>query len=567
MADELENRYLELSKPALLAILGHCICTPSFLRNCAKTLTKEHLRDIMIADMYDFVISYYKKYDKGPTRAECESYLSQKFSDVHSLNSYRGLLYEAIDLQVKNFRVEALSEEIGAWLRTLVMRNVFVRGGALFNKSNYLEAQKLIFEMQGKLKDAAFDKDERVNMDDMEEIITNVLVNRGKACTLGHPEFDELIMTGAKIPKSDPRYDESKIEGMTKGSLLPGEITILMGPINSGKTTTISTVAVANVMMGKKVCVVGCEDPKNKMALKFMQSFCQKTQGELSFTKSEEFIRINKAWSALSADKLHYFEWIKPGKMFVEDIIDLVENAQERAIAKDGKGFDLLIVDYPGLLDSRVSRAKDIWDVKRHIYSQLRLLGVKNEFHVLTPIQTNREGFKLNTTAERLLDMGDVAQGFGIVSDADNVITINRTPEDHANFRIKYYVAKTRSGEAKRAFISEVRYDLGRTHGIGYGFAVYDVMDIKNIADEEALTKRLRRIMTANMQAIRNPDKVAYNQAPPLDKAQQATPVLPLPNRPMPTPLATGNVVPPTQGTGFDVPVDINDLPAHLRPK
>lgn len=566
MAEKEVTRFLQLNQPAMLAILGHCIITPSFLRNCAKCLTKTHIEDVMISNMYQIVLNYYNKYQKGPTRSEVEATLAQEHSDFNTLNKYRGLLGQAIDLQAQNFRVEALQADISAWLKTLVMRDILKRGGDLFNRENYNAVEKLIFDMQSMLKDASFDHDERVDMSDMGSIINSVVVNRNKACTLGHPDFDELIMNGAKIHPSDPKYDETKIQGVTKGCLLPGEITILMGPINSGKTTTISTIAVSNVMMGKKVCLVGCEDPKDKMTLKMFQTFCQKPMNELSRTASDGFLESESAWNAISSENLHYFEWIKPGKMFVEDIIDLVENAQEKAIAKDGRGFDLLIVDYPGVLDSNQSRAKDVWDVKRYIYNQLKLVGVKNKFHVFAPIQTNREGFKLNASAERLLDMGDVAQGFGIVADADNVITINRSMDDHASMRVKFYIAKTRSGEAKRAFVSEVRYDLGRTHGLGYGFSTYEAKDIKDLADDQIVTQRLKRIKTAEISQLRNPGGVAYDIAPPLDKAAERD-ILAQTVSHMPlTQMTAGEVKTPNSG-GFNGAVDPDDIPEHLRNK
>jgi KaiC/GvpD/RAD55 family RecA-like ATPase len=526
MTDDISNLdYILLNRPKMMAILGHCMLNPGFLRNCSKCLDASNIQDLYVSDLYDFVVKYHKLYLKPPTVAEVESYIFSKYSDLSTAQKYRAVLYESIDLHVKNFRIEALSADISGWLRMVFMHKGIVSMTSLFNKSQYSEAGREIIKLVNKIKDAGFDADDRVTMSNMGQIIDSLAFSRDKACTLGHPEFDELIMADSKINKQDARYIENNLSGRTKGSLLPGEMTILIGPTNIGKTTAVSTIAASNIAMGKKVCYVGCEDPKDKLSVKFMQSFYQKKLTELHYTQSQEFLTMSAEWDALTTEKLYYYEWIKPSKMYVEDVIDVIESAQEKAIAKDGKGFDLLIVDYPGILMSReIGRGKDEWVEKRYVYYQFRLLAKKHNFHTLAPIQTNREGFKANAASEKILDMGDVAQGFGITNDADNVITINRTPSDYSSHRIKFFIAKSRSGENKRMFVSEVRFDLGRTHGLNFAYAIFETVELKDINDEQIMTKRLSpRKMTSHILVSKSSGDGAYSVAagsPPLDAVQ-----------------------------------------------
>jgi hypothetical protein len=278
--------------------------------------------------------------------------------------------------------------------------------------------------------------------------------------------------------------------------------------------------------MGKKVCYVGHEDPKEKMTLKFMQSYCQFRLSEVSKAPLEVRQGYQKSWAAVQ-NNLYYFEWIKPGKMYIEDVMSLIEEQQEKLITETSKGFDLVIVDYPGVLMSRDLKATNDWQIKHYIYEQLKLLAKKHSWHSLTPIQTNREGFKINKESESLLDLDSIAQGFSIATGGDNVITINRAAADYQNRWVRFYIPKSRSNRNKTAFISETGYDVGRTHGLGYGCAIFSPDEVapgKAIWDEEEVRRRLGYQHNAAEMASLQPHNVAYHQSQvPMDKKQTKT--------------------------------------------
>jgi hypothetical protein len=514
MEDIDKYTYLELDRPAMMGILGNCATNPGFLRGCAKALDPKYINDPIISDLYSFVISYYNKYAAPPTRHEVDSYISTKFPDLNSNQRYRQVFYESVDLHAKNFRPQALEDNISAWLKVVELRKTIRNSANLFNSKNYNESAKEVQRLIAKLKDAEFDRNEKVDMSTIEDVINNLVTNRDLACTLGHPLFDELLLDNARIRPQDPGYDSSTLSGQTRGCLLPEEQTILMGPSNAGKTTTVSTIAVSNIAMKKKVCLITCEDPKEKMMVKLMQSFCQVKMLDLNYTKTEEFQKLKREWVTYSEKYLAYFEHIKAGKMYVEDVIDVIVTEQEKQVNKDGKGFDLVIVDYPGILMSREQRNKDEWQEKRYIYSQFKLLAKAHKWHSFVPIQTNREGFKNNAESGRLLDLDSIAQGFGIATDADNVITINRDENDHRARRVKFFIAKSRSNRNKTTFVSETKYDLGRTHGLNYGCFVVEPQDLAKAKDDEYITSRMPIKQNSEILKREDPGRVAYNMAP-----------------------------------------------------
>ena len=551
-------QYLVLQDAEIEAIIGHCMTNTSFMRNCARTLQPKHIYGVIPQELYAIILEFYKPNRQIPTRQEVISALCNKFPDEKSRGPYLLSLNRAIDLQAKNFQVNNLSRTISGWMKVVLMRDAVNEQVKHYNSDNYVKVADTIMSFVRKVKDAEFEEDARIPVTDMKSVISSLVTNRTRACTLGHPDFDELVMANSRIRPQEDGFNEKTMSGLTRGCLLPGEITILMGPSNTGKTTTLATIAVSNIAMQKRVAYVSCEDPKDKLRIKLLQSFSETDMIALSNTNNKEFEDRERSWNTVAGEYLYFYEWIKPGKMYVEDVILMIENENEKVMAAHGRGFDLLIVDYPGLLSSReFGRGKDVWAEKTHVYNEFRLLGKNLEFHVVAPIQTNREGFKQNSAALQILDLDSIAQGFAIGANADNVITINRNPSDHQHKRIKFYVAKNRSGENKQVFLSETRFDLGRTHGINYGAVIVNHMDLNKMTDEtgeEWIMTNLRRAKTSGQLAAVNPSQVAYNVAPPADKAQEkaATTLAAAPATPS---------APVAQPAGsFNVPVAASDL-------
>lgn len=527
-----EHEYIIMTRDAYSAVLGHCMLNPNFLRNCSLCLKKNNIKDIYISYLYGHVLDWYEMYQRAPTKQELDCKLTQDHADPKILATYRSYASKSYEVDALNFGIDGLQSDISGWLKALIIIKNKIDTDRHLAAGRYdkieLSSKKMIVE----LRDASFTKDERINTSDMSAIVDGALVNRKNACTLGHPDFDELVMSGARILPSDPMFNACNISGLTRGSLLQHEHTVLIGPSNAGKTTAMTTIAVSNIAMGKKVLLITCEDPSAKIMLKLMQSFHGVRLEDLRHTGSPQFKALNKSWGEVSMRNLFYYEYMKPGKMFIESILEIIDNAQEKELLSTGKGFDLVIIDYPGVLSSSAfARGREQHLEQEYVYAQCGLSARKHGFHILTPAQTNREGFKNNRESENLLDMDTVAAGFGIARSADNVITINRNLADHDLYRVKFYIAKTRSGANKRLFISETRYDLGRTHGVDYGCVAWETNKIKDFNDEEAVKIALdhKRTKTQEMLQSRSPNAVGYSArsavgAPPVDKSQIAQP-------------------------------------------
>jgi KaiC/GvpD/RAD55 family RecA-like ATPase len=481
MSAEEKQDYFVIDQPAMLAIIGHCLSDLQFLRNCAKNLTKSHIEHPILADLYDYISGYYKQFECAPTVNEVESHLFAKYPDKISYDKYRLALHESVAKR-ENFSKKMLTTRISGWLKLITMKKGLVQTAHLFNGNKYDQAERELSQLAVKLREAKFEEETRANLSNIRDRLDKLALQKGEACTLGNAEFDNAVLEGSKL--TGPTVSLSDLKTQTSGCLLPGEITMVLGPSNSGKTTALATIVVSNIAIGKKVCIVSHEESEDKMAIKLFQSFTELTGEEMSYYNSSKFENAEKTWKHLAEKNLFTYEWIKPGRMFCEDVIDMISNEHEKQVVETGKGFDLVLVDYPAKTKSRdYGKNKNDWDEKEYVYEQYRLLARKYQFHCITPVQTNREGFRANKDGAQMLDMDNAASGFGIMTLADIVISINRSYNDVSLFVVKFFIAKSRQGPNKKTFISETRYDLGRTHGVGYGCFVAPPVDANKIDD------------------------------------------------------------------------------------
>jgi hypothetical protein len=350
-------------------------------------------------------------------------------------------------------------------------------------------------------------------------------------CTLGHPDLDNILRQGSKMTDFAP--GEVRIEKLTRGCLMPGDLTVLMGATNAGKTTAIITIAAYNILMGKHVLMFTHEQYASQIKLKILAALMRMQLGDLinKVPKSPELSAILIKASEILSTRLKYIHYVKPGKMFIEDVCAVIDQEQEKrfisrstnpqAELRVERGFDLVIDDYPAKLKSRyLGNKAGIWEERAYCYNELLNQADAYKFHVLAPVQTNRTGVKVNrgeTADKRMLQVDDVAEGFGIMTIAANVLTINRSDVDKANSLIKLHVAKSRSSMTGQTFIIKSEFEQSRAFSsnekaliVPPGAAVDEAMLMKEFglasaAQHQQQTERQNKINDILKQAPAQP--------------------------------------------------------------
>lgn len=506
------------------AIVGWMLSNNAFFLRCKQYIDYSYFQEPIVAEIVKLAYEIYDETNRHPQILDVKARINEVHYSIQEAKARWFVIDECIRFK-DTVTLQYLVSQMTSWKRLILLRRAFRQGHAFYIQKKYEDAKRWLQKLIEEINTTSFDYDDKVALGrGIDHFITR-LEDRNYACTIGHEAFDELLLSGSAIPKSEwgeeieDQYNRSKkgfydIKKRTRGGLLPGAATILMGPSNSGKTSAVVSVIKANLELGKKVLLIVCEMTEEEILDKLYSNITGYTVQELSMvsssaaSSSENGSLKDKVYAALRAadalmlDNLVYIHHVKSGKMYVEDVLDRLMLAQQEMKVKQynkrhaikqealkrgvwndqleqklnlqdqlNRGFDLVVIDYPAKLKSRnmIGRKISTHDEQQYVYDQIIVTAQAEKFHALLPVQTNREGYKVALglgSEERMLGQGDVANSYGIAQVASNFITINRSLEDKKKNIIKFYIDKSRSAATGAVFVSKTDFSCSRTHDI-----------------------------------------------------------------------------------------------------
>jgi replicative DNA helicase len=127
---------------------------------------------------------------------------------------------------------------------------------------------------------------------------------------------------------------------------------------------------------------------------------------------------------------------------------------------------DVVIVDYLELMMSRRSYYnKDDYTRQKRVSTELRGLAGNEKVLLFTATQTNRElGGKKgkgddNSGGGAPIDVNRVAESYGKMMPSDYVVSLNQSPDEYKNGRVRFYIAKNRNGPKYKTIGARVDYE------------------------------------------------------------------------------------------------------------
>jgi len=359
--------------------------------------------------------------------------------------------------------LDMLQQDLTQWLQTRVYVTTMKKSEALFNSSvlrsdanRIKEAYAVISEMGRQIAEMTFEVGQVEPMNNLVGDFEQQKVDASRAITFGLPMLDRLLLP----------------EGQGRGSLLPGDMTILLAPTNVGKTTAMVTVAAHNIWAGRNVLLVTHEGRTNDLKLKIWQSMMGLSRTEVMDRLAQPDFQIAiKNVQALVNKHLEFMPLNRAG-MTVEDVGAAITLRQERWKSTHlGKGFDLLIDDYGAKLTTIQARGGQfqLRQIHEVVYNYFTQIALDLDLHLLTAIQTNREGSRTNArrgknVEHRLIVMEDVSEAWGPMTTATNVISLNRDPASQAKGVVTWCILKSRSSEVMLAVIAESDFAAATSH-------------------------------------------------------------------------------------------------------
>lgn len=465
------------------------------------------------SDLFKQCQGFLTQYSRQPSSEE----LKDKFNRTHA-DAYRKY-HDRIDLCMvtsQSFGLDFISTEMTGWMKMVQFRNSVEDAADIFRKQNWGAALTWLEKQLNEIRQTSFLDDKRITFTDSVDFLQKRDVSFEDCLTIGHPDFDDLLLDGSAIKGGDRENKFPK--AWTTGGLVKGDSTMILGPSNSGKTTTLTSIIVPNVLNRKYILYFTHEQKWEDIKTKILMNALRATNKELR-SPSEQMIREIKAVSSLLEQYLIYIPWVKVGNMWVESVMAEITLQQEALSAKYGQKFDMLIDDYPGKLKSQQYKGRAAWEEADYVYDQFVTAATEHRFHAILPVQTNREGYKVNrgdNSDGRPIDQADAAGSFGVMQKADNVITLNRSPEDQQAQIMRYYISKSRSAQAQTMFASRTDFAKSITHGVKLSSGVFK-------ASAEGFTSSAVRNYFATRTDIALP-----GTTPITPIASESTPIIPV---------------------------------------
>lgn len=434
------------------AVLGHLITKPAFFSQCRHRVEDSWFSDGSAGVVYKALLGFWGRYQRAPTVAElkgCAEILKDPRPEYRLAADMA--INRALD-KMMDIGVDVLRRELTEWMHARLYYVGSAKADRLYNEERWHECYGVISDVVRNIRETTFEEDVRVSFKHPGTYLQQMEVRYDTALSFGLKMLDEaLIPTGIVAP----------------GALLPGDFTILLAPSNVGKTTSLITTARHNIMKGRDVLWMSHEGGGEDLRLKMLCACLNLTiPGILALYKEEGGLTAVNSIANLIEQHLVYIPYNKPGAV-VEDVIAMVDRRHEEWQAThQGKGFDLLVDDYPALLSTEQAKGGRL--EKRHldstVYNFFKQWCLDKKVHGLVAIQTNREGSKANRDDERLLQMEDVREAWDVMCLATNVLSLNRDARAEAANRLTYLVCKSRSSEKNKAIVCRTNYASGLAH-------------------------------------------------------------------------------------------------------
>lgn len=454
---------LPFSIPKQEAVLGHVMFDERFFASVIGKLEAEWFSDEVLVRIYGALKAWYTQWGKKPTLQELTDCRDITKLSNALIAQVKGRL-SSMETSRKNYDMPPLLTEMEVWLKARTIQAALPKAANAFNAQKLDEAVGIMNAMVREYTDLHFSENDRISFYDYGVELQKEKEDTSKALTFGLTALDRILEPNG-----------------TAGSLMPGMMTVLLAPTNVGKTSTMVTVAVANILQCKSVLFIFHEGTESELKSKFMRCISGLTEPEmfrayLDPEKSKQMRRCEQF--------LQRFLVLKPmfkAGLMVEDVGATVERLQDLRRMETGRGFDLLVDDYPAKLTCAANARGNMQprQEQENVYNQFVQMGLRHKLHVLAAIQTNREGSKLNRRVgsqkneTRLLHMEDVSETWGAMTAAAVVVSLNRSDLDAELNKLSLLVCKSRSSETGWVVVCNTNYDVCRTHSNDLGCFSY----------------------------------------------------------------------------------------------
>jgi replicative DNA helicase len=286
MADEVETDGLRYNGKALealellpgkndrqRAILGHLINDQKFFAMARRRIKKDWFVSPKHSKIYQYLCLQVEEIGGHPNVVEFKNYLGF----IKEGNDEKIALWREIDEARKwagIIRLEVLRKELTDWMHSKIFQESMLKAAKAWNANNWQEVGRLLEEAAKEYRETTFDQPVEATFDNTAEFLTKTQQGNAEAITTGCYLLDRALLDREEN-KVKPESGATKLN--SKG-LQKGDTTVILAPVNTGKTTTLITMANFAMRHGSRVLFMTHEGRPDDIKLKFLKALLNKSQ-------------------------------------------------------------------------------------------------------------------------------------------------------------------------------------------------------------------------------------------------------------------------------------------------
>ena len=401
--------------------LKYAIENPDYLHK----INPEFFRIKEFQQFFKVIKSFFERYNKVPTKKQFEHLLiAKKMTDKISNEAVDSVF----DTDINEYDQEWLKENFHTFLE---YRNVLIK---LENAVEYAQTTE-------------------VNTENINDFVHTLKKTVGEGNSLGLDFNGGLDFYDADSHKSK-RIERFKtgynfFDVVMGGGYGYGNLVVLLGEPKVGKSVWLVNLACNAVRNGHNVCYITLELQDFDITQRCGANLLNMSMNEYSESAED---------SATMKQKLKEFKFenstssfIIPGQLFIKEfpmstasVIDF-ESYLKREQELHGIHFDLVVIDYIGIVKNwRIPNSENTYIKIKHISEDLRAMGQKNKWCIVTAMQVNRGAF-----ASTNINITNIAEGASLAHTVDFMGAIIQDPLMYSQ---QSYIIKsllTRHAQAK----------------------------------------------------------------------------------------------------------------------
>lgn len=326
-----------------------------------------------------------------------------------------------------------------------------------FDNADFETAYHSLEDVLAKIKTISMEESETANWDTVEEYFrtNSVAVDNNqnlKNMFLGIKDYDDI------------------------GGFEPQTLNMFISTSGGGKSMMTVHLILQAIREGKKIYVVCVEDRQISV---LRRVYAALTGLEINQIKKFNFMpreHIEKFKEATRKLK----EYVHIDFLYNQShlaILEKVKNVNAECHINGKARYEVLVIDYLQHI-GHLAPGDSLHEKLHRANSDLKDFALKHNMICFTHFQVNRAGAE-NVNKENLIDMSVISGSYNACFVADNIISINRSPEQRQKNLCTLYVLKGREGGAECKFEIPTAFEKAR----------YYMEDYKTLEDSSPFSR------------------------------------------------------------------------------